>query len=152
MLAESLCSILLLEESSPRQVFTEFILARKAALQEIFHPCQHGKLLLFFTLQPVKSGNEGLKSQLTGTAMVNGAVLYKGSPLKLWQRLAILLPAGDCLDPCSWLRDQTLAAHYTTARQFVKASRIHKSWDKFGMAVQFSLFKFTVYVCYIQFI
>ncbi|XP_068741346.1 conserved oligomeric Golgi complex subunit 1-like isoform X2 [Montipora capricornis] len=41
MLAESLCSILLLEESSPRQVFTEFLLARKAALQEIFHPCQH---------------------------------------------------------------------------------------------------------------
>ncbi|CAH3019344.1 unnamed protein product [Porites evermanni] len=41
MLAESLCSILLLEESSPRQVFTEFILARKTALQEIFHPCQH---------------------------------------------------------------------------------------------------------------
>ncbi|XP_015773605.1 PREDICTED: conserved oligomeric Golgi complex subunit 1-like isoform X1 [Acropora digitifera] len=41
MLAESLCSILLLEESSPRQVFTEFLLARKAALQEVFHPCQH---------------------------------------------------------------------------------------------------------------
>ncbi|XP_073244201.1 conserved oligomeric Golgi complex subunit 1-like isoform X2 [Porites lutea] len=41
MLAESLCSILLLEESSPRQVFTEFFLARKTALQEIFHPCQH---------------------------------------------------------------------------------------------------------------
>ena len=46
MLAESLCAILLLEESSPRQVFTEFILARKATLQEIFHPCQHGKILL----------------------------------------------------------------------------------------------------------
>ena len=42
MLAEALCSILLLEESSPRQVFTEFLLARKAALQEIFHPSQHG--------------------------------------------------------------------------------------------------------------
>ena len=47
MLAESLCSILLLEESSPRQVFTEFILARKAALQEIFHPCQHGEIFYF---------------------------------------------------------------------------------------------------------
>lgn len=50
MLAESLCSILLLEESSPRQVFTEFILARKAALQEIFHPCQHGEIFYFLML------------------------------------------------------------------------------------------------------
>nr|XP_058952613.1 conserved oligomeric Golgi complex subunit 1-like [Pocillopora verrucosa] len=41
MLAESLCAILLLEESSPRQVLSEFILARKATLQEIFHPYQH---------------------------------------------------------------------------------------------------------------
>ena len=46
MLAESLCAILLLEESSPRQVFSEFILSRKATLQEIFHPCQHGKVFL----------------------------------------------------------------------------------------------------------
>lgn len=44
MLAESLCAILLLEESSPRQVFTEFILARKNALKEIFHPSQHGEV------------------------------------------------------------------------------------------------------------
>lgn len=50
MLAESLCSILLLEESSPRQVFTEFLLARKAALQEVFHPCQHGELKSLFCL------------------------------------------------------------------------------------------------------
>ncbi|XP_048583380.1 conserved oligomeric Golgi complex subunit 1 isoform X2 [Nematostella vectensis] len=39
--ADALCSILLLEESSPRQVFSEFLLARKSALQEIFHPSQH---------------------------------------------------------------------------------------------------------------
>lgn len=42
---EALCSILLLEESSPRQVFSEFILARKSTLQEIFHPSQHCKLI-----------------------------------------------------------------------------------------------------------
>ena len=48
MIAESLCSILLLEESSPRQVFTEFLLARKSALQEIFHPSQHGELQFNF--------------------------------------------------------------------------------------------------------
>ncbi|XP_031572017.1 conserved oligomeric Golgi complex subunit 1-like [Actinia tenebrosa] len=41
MTAEALCSILLLEESSPRQVFSEFLLARKSSLQEIFHPSQH---------------------------------------------------------------------------------------------------------------
>lgn len=42
ILAESLSSILLLEESSPRQVYAEFLLSRKSALQEIFHPSQHG--------------------------------------------------------------------------------------------------------------
>ena len=52
MLAESLCSILFLEESSPRQVFTEFILARKAALQDIFHPCQHGEIFYFLIAFP----------------------------------------------------------------------------------------------------
>eukprot|EP00794_Sanderia_malayensis_P009639 gene9639-10626_t len=41
MLAESLCSIMLLEDSSARQVFMEFLLARKAAIQDIFHANQH---------------------------------------------------------------------------------------------------------------
>ncbi|XP_022105215.1 conserved oligomeric Golgi complex subunit 1-like [Acanthaster planci] len=40
--AEALCSIMLLEESSPRQVFTEFLLARKAAVQHCFHSSQQG--------------------------------------------------------------------------------------------------------------
>ncbi|XP_038072145.1 conserved oligomeric Golgi complex subunit 1-like [Patiria miniata] len=40
--AEALCSIMLLEEGSPRQVFTEFLLARKAAVQQCFHASQHG--------------------------------------------------------------------------------------------------------------
>ncbi|XP_071794705.1 conserved oligomeric Golgi complex subunit 1-like [Asterias amurensis] len=40
--AEALCSIMLLEETSPRQVFSEFLLARKAAVQHCFHSSQHG--------------------------------------------------------------------------------------------------------------
>nr|XP_006811556.1 PREDICTED: conserved oligomeric Golgi complex subunit 1-like [Saccoglossus kowalevskii] len=41
-IAEALCSILLLDDSSPRQVFTEFLLARKSAVQQFFHPYQPG--------------------------------------------------------------------------------------------------------------
>ena len=36
-IAESLCSILLLENSNPRQVFNEFLLARTSAVQQLFH-------------------------------------------------------------------------------------------------------------------
>ncbi|PIK61302.1 putative conserved oligomeric Golgi complex subunit 1-like [Apostichopus japonicus] len=39
--AESLCSILLLEDSSPRQVFAEFLLARKSAIQTCLTPDLH---------------------------------------------------------------------------------------------------------------
>ncbi|XP_060551941.1 LOW QUALITY PROTEIN: conserved oligomeric Golgi complex subunit 1-like [Ruditapes philippinarum] len=36
-IADSLCSILLLENSNPRQVFNEFLLARTSAIQQLFH-------------------------------------------------------------------------------------------------------------------
>ncbi|XP_064607958.1 conserved oligomeric Golgi complex subunit 1-like [Liolophura sinensis] len=36
MIAEALCSIMLLEDSTPRQVFNEFLLARTTAVQQIF--------------------------------------------------------------------------------------------------------------------
>ncbi|KAJ8028956.1 Conserved oligomeric Golgi complex subunit 1 [Holothuria leucospilota] len=39
--AEALCSILLLEDSSPRQVFAEFLLARKSAIQSCLTPDLH---------------------------------------------------------------------------------------------------------------
>lgn len=38
--AECLCAIMFLEDSSPRQVFNEFLVARQASLQELFHPSQ----------------------------------------------------------------------------------------------------------------
>lgn len=40
-LAECLCSTILLNDSSPRQVFMDFLLARKSAIQGLFHPSQH---------------------------------------------------------------------------------------------------------------
>uniref|UniRef100_A0A8B9YYC0 Conserved oligomeric Golgi complex subunit 1 n=1 Tax=Bos mutus grunniens TaxID=30521 RepID=A0A8B9YYC0_BOSMU len=41
--AEALCSIMLLEESSPRQALTDFLLARKAAIQKLLNQPHHGK-------------------------------------------------------------------------------------------------------------
>ncbi|XP_055956270.1 conserved oligomeric Golgi complex subunit 1 [Patella vulgata] len=43
-LAEYLCSILLLEDSTPRQVFNEFLLARTKAVQFILHPNQQSNI------------------------------------------------------------------------------------------------------------
>ncbi|XP_040845511.1 conserved oligomeric Golgi complex subunit 1 isoform X1 [Ochotona curzoniae] len=40
--AEALCSIMLLEESSPRQALTDFLMARKAAFQKLLNQPQHG--------------------------------------------------------------------------------------------------------------
>ncbi|XP_036125075.1 conserved oligomeric Golgi complex subunit 1 isoform X1 [Molossus molossus] len=41
-IAEALCSIMLLEESSPRQALTDFLLARKAAIQKLLNQPHHG--------------------------------------------------------------------------------------------------------------
>ncbi|KAL5005428.1 hypothetical protein ScPMuIL_018884 [Solemya velum] len=41
-IANSLASILLLEDSSPNKVFSEFLSARSTAVQQLFHPSQHG--------------------------------------------------------------------------------------------------------------
>nr|AAD13780.2 ldlBp [Mus musculus] len=40
--AEALCSIMLLEESSPRQALTDFLLARKATIQTLLNQSHHG--------------------------------------------------------------------------------------------------------------
>ncbi|XP_071171265.1 conserved oligomeric Golgi complex subunit 1-like [Mytilus edulis] len=39
-IAECLCAIVLLEDSTPRQVFNEFLLARTTAVQQLFHSSQ----------------------------------------------------------------------------------------------------------------
>ncbi|KAL5481989.1 hypothetical protein EMCRGX_G022267 [Ephydatia muelleri] len=41
---QSLCSVALLEGSSPRQLFTQFLVARKAALQSVFNPTKQAHL------------------------------------------------------------------------------------------------------------
>ncbi|KAB1265659.1 Conserved oligomeric Golgi complex subunit 1 [Camelus dromedarius] len=41
--AEALCSAMLLEESSPRQALTDFLLARKAAIQKLLNQPHHGR-------------------------------------------------------------------------------------------------------------
>ncbi|XP_036366016.1 conserved oligomeric Golgi complex subunit 1 isoform X4 [Octopus sinensis] len=41
-IADALCSILLLEDCTPRQVFNEFLLARTNAVQQLFHVSQQG--------------------------------------------------------------------------------------------------------------
>uniref|UniRef100_A0A8C9KYT1 Conserved oligomeric Golgi complex subunit 1 n=1 Tax=Phocoena sinus TaxID=42100 RepID=A0A8C9KYT1_PHOSS len=40
--AEALCSVMLLEESSPRQALADFLLARKAAIQKLLNQQHHG--------------------------------------------------------------------------------------------------------------
>uniref|UniRef100_A0A8D2BCY4 Conserved oligomeric Golgi complex subunit 1 n=1 Tax=Sciurus vulgaris TaxID=55149 RepID=A0A8D2BCY4_SCIVU len=41
-IAEALCSIMLLEESSPRQALTDFLLARKTTIQKLLNQPHHG--------------------------------------------------------------------------------------------------------------
>uniref|UniRef100_UPI00398E343B conserved oligomeric Golgi complex subunit 1 isoform X1 n=1 Tax=Pristiophorus japonicus TaxID=55135 RepID=UPI00398E343B len=41
-IAEALCSIMLLEDSSPRQALADFLLARKSSIQQLLNQPQHG--------------------------------------------------------------------------------------------------------------
>ncbi|XP_077988897.1 conserved oligomeric Golgi complex subunit 1-like [Glandiceps talaboti] len=66
--AEALCSILLLEDSSPRQVFTEFLLARKSAVQQFFHP--------YHTGSSIKSQVSGVIELICTTIQQIYAVFY----------------------------------------------------------------------------
>ncbi len=42
-IAEALVSTMLLEDSSPRQALADFLLARKASIQQLLNQPQHGK-------------------------------------------------------------------------------------------------------------
>lgn len=50
--AEALCSIMLLEESSPRQALADFLLARKAAIQKLLDQSQRGGFGFFPKYSP----------------------------------------------------------------------------------------------------
>lgn len=41
--AEALCAIMLLEDSSPRQALADFLLARKLAIQQLLNQPHHGR-------------------------------------------------------------------------------------------------------------
>lgn len=41
--AEALCAIMLLEDSSPRQALADFLLARKLAIQQLLNQPHHGQ-------------------------------------------------------------------------------------------------------------
>lgn len=57
--AEALCSIMLLEESSPRQALTDFLLARKAAIQKLLNQPHHGGCGFFQNLVQKHGNGEG---------------------------------------------------------------------------------------------
>lgn len=57
-IAEALVSTMLLEDSSPRRALADFLLARKASIQQLLNQPQHGKLQLLSQLHegPVGRG------------------------------------------------------------------------------------------------
>lgn len=57
--AEALCSIMLLEESSPRQALTDFLMARKAAFQKLLNQPQHGGCSFSPNPRPSERDREG---------------------------------------------------------------------------------------------
>ncbi|XP_063817230.1 conserved oligomeric Golgi complex subunit 1 isoform X2 [Pseudophryne corroboree] len=64
--AEALCSIMLLEDSSPRQALADFLLARKAGIQQLLHQPHHGS---------------GVKSQVCSLVELLANTLYQAHAL-----------------------------------------------------------------------
>ncbi|KAM7146012.1 conserved oligomeric Golgi complex subunit 1 isoform 4-T5 [Macrochelys suwanniensis] len=83
--AEALCSIMLLEDSSPRQALTDFLLARKSAVQQLLNQPHHGA---------------GIKAQVCSLMELVTTTLYQA------HALFYTLPEGAPSDPslpCSLL-------------------------------------------------
>uniref|UniRef100_A0A7N5P0F5 Conserved oligomeric Golgi complex subunit 1 n=1 Tax=Ailuropoda melanoleuca TaxID=9646 RepID=A0A7N5P0F5_AILME len=76
--AEALCSVMLLEESSPRQALTDFLLARKAAIQKLLNQPHHGA---------------GIKAQICSLVELLATTLNQA------HALFYTLPEGQLLDP-----------------------------------------------------
>ncbi|XP_069338922.1 conserved oligomeric Golgi complex subunit 1 isoform X2 [Eulemur rufifrons] len=76
--AEALCSIILLEESSPRQALTDFLLARKATIQKLLNQPHHGA---------------GIKDQICSLVELLAATLNQA------HALFYTLPEGVLPDP-----------------------------------------------------
>uniref|UniRef100_A0A452TQE6 Conserved oligomeric Golgi complex subunit 1 n=1 Tax=Ursus maritimus TaxID=29073 RepID=A0A452TQE6_URSMA len=76
--AEALCSVMLLEESSPRQALTDFLLARKAAIQKLLNQPHHGT---------------GIKAQICSLVELLATTLNQA------HALFYTLPEGQLPDP-----------------------------------------------------
>ncbi|KAM5272620.1 conserved oligomeric Golgi complex subunit 1 [Ctenodactylus gundi] len=76
--AEALCSIMLLEESSPRQALTDFLMARKAAIQALLNQPHHAS---------------GIKAQICSLVELLAATLNQA------HSLFYTLPEGQLPDP-----------------------------------------------------
>uniref|UniRef100_F6S0S5 Conserved oligomeric Golgi complex subunit 1 n=1 Tax=Ornithorhynchus anatinus TaxID=9258 RepID=F6S0S5_ORNAN len=76
--AEALCSVMLLEDSSPRQALTDFLLARKAAIQQLLNEPHHGA---------------GIKAQVCALVELLSTTLYQA------HALFYTLPEGQPPDP-----------------------------------------------------
>ncbi|XP_038613073.1 conserved oligomeric Golgi complex subunit 1 [Tachyglossus aculeatus] len=76
--AEALCSVMLLEDSSPRQALTDFLLARKAAIQQLLNQPHHGA---------------GIKAQVCAVVELLSTTLYQA------HALFYTLPEGQPPDP-----------------------------------------------------
>ncbi|XP_062447836.1 conserved oligomeric Golgi complex subunit 1 isoform X1 [Rhea pennata] len=76
--AEALCSIMLLEDSSPRQALADFLLARKAAIQQLLNQPHHGA---------------GIKAQVCSLMELLTTTLYQA------HALFYMMPEGAPSDP-----------------------------------------------------
>ncbi|XP_004693526.1 PREDICTED: conserved oligomeric Golgi complex subunit 1 [Condylura cristata] len=98
--AEALCSIMLLEESSPRQALTDFLMARKAAIQKLLSQPNHGA---------------GIKGQFCSLVMLLATTLNQA------HALFYTLPEGLMPDPslpCGLLFStlETITGQHPTGR------------------------------------
>ncbi|XP_029455118.1 conserved oligomeric Golgi complex subunit 1 isoform X2 [Rhinatrema bivittatum] len=76
--AEALCAIMFLEDSSPRQALADFLLARKAAIQQLLNQPHHGA---------------GIKAQVCSVVELLATTLYQA------HALFYTLPEGVSPDP-----------------------------------------------------
>ncbi|XP_019065564.1 conserved oligomeric Golgi complex subunit 1 [Fukomys damarensis] len=98
--AEALCSIMLLEESSPRQALTDFLMARKATIQTLLNQPNHGS---------------GIKAQFCSLVELLATTLNQA------HALFYTLPEGLLPDPalpCGLLFStlETITGHHPTGK------------------------------------
>ncbi|XP_067914441.1 conserved oligomeric Golgi complex subunit 1 isoform X2 [Heterodontus francisci] len=74
-IAEALCSIMLLEDSSPRQALADFLLARKSAIQQLLNQPHHGEHQSWSYFCRKRSA--GIKAQICSLVELLATTLYQ---------------------------------------------------------------------------